>query len=94
MLKIVLKATYDEDKIDEAIELYSKLIDESRKEEGCLEYKLFQDVNDKTVLTIIEEWKDQESIDKHSNSEHYKKYVPAINSFRKSREINVYKLVK
>ncbi len=93
MIKLVAKGYFYEDKIDEAINLYKELAKASRTEKGCIEYKLFQEKNDKTILTVYEEWENEESIKKHKNSEHFKKIVPILSSLRIKVELNAYELV-
>lgn len=93
MIKLVAKGYFYEDKIDKAIKLYGELAEESRKEEGCIEYTLFQEKNDKTILTVLEEWENEDSIEKHKNSEHFKRLVPIISTLRIKAEINAYELV-
>lgn len=93
MLKVVSKGIFYEDKVDEALKLYLELVLESQKEIGCISYNLFQDINDSTILTMIEEWENTESLENHMKTEHFKKIVPEISKLRKSSEINKYKIV-
>lgn len=93
MIKLVAKGYFYEDKIGEAINLYKELVEESRKEQGCIAYNLFQEKNDKTILTVFEEWENEDSIEKHKNSEHFKRLVPIISTLRIKVEMNAYELV-
>lgn len=93
MIKVVAKGYYYEDKVDEAIKLYEELVSETQKEEGCIAYNLFRDVNDKTILTVIEEWANKEVLDMHMKSEHFTRLVPMIGKLRKNSELNIYELV-
>lgn len=77
-MKLIVKKLIKEGKVDEAIKLYGELVQLSRKEEGCIEYGLYQDEKDTRILIIIEEWENKEVLDKHSNSEHFKRLVPMI----------------
>ena len=72
--------------------LCKKLVEESLKEEGCIEYGLYQDLENSGILTILEEWKDESSLDKHLNSNHFKEIFPLLSEcLEKETEINVYK---
>lgn len=93
MIKVVSKGIFFEDKVDEALQLYSELVRESQKEIGCISYNLFQDINDSTILTMLEEWENTEYLENHMKTEHFKKIVPKISKLRKSSEINKYKIV-
>lgn len=52
-----------------------KLVAESLREEGCVDYGLF--ISDRTpdIMMICETWADREALDRHSASEHFAKYV-------------------
>lgn len=93
MIKLVSKGNFYDDKVEEAIKIYGELAIKSREEEGCIAYNLYQDTIDKTVLTMIEEWENEEVLEKHRNTEHFKTLVPIVKSFRKDSDLNVYKLV-
>jgi len=93
MVKIVAKGFFYEDKTDEAIKAYEELVMKSREENGCIAYNLYQDRDDKTILAVIEEWESEDHLEKHSNTEHFKKLVPLISTFRKEKDMNIYELV-
>ena len=93
MIKVVAKAYYHEGKAEEAIKLYEELVEKTRKEDGCIYYSLFRDIEDNSILTMIEEWENVEALDKHKKTEHFTRIVPIIGRLRKSSEINVYELV-
>jgi len=61
MVKVVAKSKVKTNELEKYKELVKFLIDETRKEEGCVSYDLFQDINDPSTLTFIEEWKDEEA---------------------------------
>nr|WP_312576812.1 putative quinol monooxygenase [Sedimentibacter sp.] len=90
MLKIVAKGFFLDGKIDDAIKLYGELVEKSRNEVGCVAYNLFQDKNDETILTIIEEWESEEALRLHQNTEHFKRIVSLLNKLRKNSELNIY----
>lgn len=91
MIKVVAKNYIKEEKVDEVLEIIKELIEETRKEEGCIKYELFQDVKNKGVITFIEEWENMEALQKHMESEHFKRIVPKVQSYtEKEMEINLY----
>ncbi|MVX64685.1 antibiotic biosynthesis monooxygenase [Clostridium chromiireducens] len=92
MIKIVAKSVIKTEEKDNYLQLAKDLIDKSRQESGCISYSLFQDINDESVFTFIEEWQDQKAIELHNNSEHFKRIVPLLAKFRVgSGEVNLYK---
>jgi len=91
MLRIVATNYIISEKREIFLSLVKPLIEKSRKERGCLGYSLFEDIKEANTFTFIEDWKDQEAIDFHRNTEHFKEYVPQIKSFAsKNSIINIY----
>lgn len=91
MIKVVAKNFAKEDKIKEVTELCKELVEETRKEEGCIKYEVFQDVNEPNVLTMIEEWDSVEALNKHMKSEHFTRIIPEFGELMdKDGDINVY----
>lgn len=55
-----------------------KLIMPTRKEEGCIEYRLHQDNADPSVFIFYENWLNMACLERHINSAHFKGYVAAV----------------
>jgi quinol monooxygenase YgiN len=90
MIKVVAKNKIDVDKLDTVLSLYEELVQATRKEEGCIIYELFQDVEDSSVLTMIEEWEDKASLDQHMKTEHFVRIVPMVGKFVVESSLNIY----
>jgi len=89
MIKIVAKSAAKVGKLDSILELFKEMVERTIKEEGCLKYELFQDLNDPNVLILIEEWENSEVLNKHMASEHFKRIIPQLNELREEApEIN------
>jgi len=58
-----------------------KLVDESRKEPGCVSYSLYQQTKAPHVFQTVEEWKSQADVDAHMKSPHLGAAVAAAGSF-------------
>ncbi len=96
MIKIVAKHTVKQEKVASYIVLAKKLVEQTRKSDaGCLYYDLFQDLKDPKILTIMEEWENKDSLDKHMASRHFKEIGPLLGELcEKPVEINLYKRVE
>lgn len=82
MIRIVAKNFIKKEKVDEFIEYAQKLVEATvRLDEGCIQYELCRDVDDPTVMAMIEAWEDQESLDAHIRSEHFQMIVPILHKF-------------
>lgn len=56
----------------ELLEILHKVIDDSRKEEGCVQYDLHVDSKDDLKFILIEIWRSQHDIDLHCETAHFK----------------------
>ncbi|WP_419868188.1 putative quinol monooxygenase [Chryseobacterium sp. CT-SW4] len=63
-LHIVALFKFNESYLMEAVELFQTLVRETRKEEGCLQYDLIEDKDNKGTFFLIELW---ESVEYHNN---------------------------
>ncbi|MBN9312038.1 MAG: antibiotic biosynthesis monooxygenase [Chryseobacterium sp. 39-10] len=69
-LHIVALFRVKENYIMDAIELFRKLVKETKQEEGCLQYELIEDKNNKGVFFIAELWESEEHLFNHDKSAH------------------------
>lgn len=94
MITLVVKALIKEGKVDEYKRITNELALESRKEEGCVSYNLYVDIDNPQILTFIEVWKDKKAIETHNNTKHFKKLAPKLRELREgSSEVNFYEYV-
>ncbi len=93
MITIYARGVVKEDKIEEYKEIATQMMNETRKEKGCINYTLFQDMNDPQVFCFIEHWENQECIDAHNSSAHFMELVPKMRELRLESSINFYKEV-
>lgn len=78
MIKVVAKAFIKKDKVEVFKNVVPTLISETRKESGCIDYKLFQDTADETAFCFVEEWKSREDLNLHMASPHFTRIIPQI----------------
>lgn len=64
----------------DAIEILKKLVIETRKEKGCIQYELFEDNRNKGVFFIHENWESNDDLHNHQVSEHMMKFRDGISS--------------
>ncbi len=67
------------DCIEEFKSLLKSTIEDTKKEEGCLMYDVFQTKNNLVEFIVIDSWEDEELLNKHYESEHYLHF---INNFK------------
>jgi len=92
MIRVVAKQRVRQGKKEKVINIFSELIEETRKENGCILYTLNESVNDPDTLAVIEAWETQEALDAHMVSEHFKRLVPQIGGYLAEKiQIEIYK---
>ena len=69
-LHIVALFQFKESDLMDALELLKKLVFETRKEEGCLQYDLIEDNTNEGVFFIIELWESEEHYHQHNGTDH------------------------
>ena len=67
MSEVVVLAlfTAKEGKVDEVVERFSPLIEQTQEEPGCIAYALHRDVNDPNTLALVERWASQDDLTAH-----------------------------
>ena len=93
MIKIIAKNYIKNDKKEIFLKLAKELIAESRKENGCIAYDIYEGIDGRS-LTFIEEWKDEKAIESHNNSNHFKTIVPKLAEFVDGEmDVSLYKKI-
>ena len=69
-----------ENALMDAVELLKKLVIETRKEKGCIQYDLFEDNRNKGILFIHETWESNEDLHNHQVSDHMMRFRGGISS--------------
>lgn len=91
-IRVVAKSYVKPGEIQKFICLFKKLVEESVKEDGCIDYRLYQDLDNPGILTTLEEWRDKSDLDKHLKSNHFEEIFPLLLKYlEKETEINMYK---
>jgi quinol monooxygenase YgiN len=92
IISVVAKLVVKEGAVELVKTELLKLIMPTRKEEGCIEYRLHQDNTDPSVFIFYENWQNIACLERHINSAHYKSYVAAVGD--QLAEKVVYKLTE
>ncbi|SUX45264.1 putative quinol monooxygenase [Chryseobacterium indoltheticum] len=69
-LHIVALFKFKENDLMEAVELFQTLVRETRKEDGCLQYDLIEDKDNKGTFFLIELWESVEHHSQHNGTDH------------------------
>jgi quinol monooxygenase YgiN len=81
------------DKLDAARPLMRVLIEETRKEDGCLSYSFGQDVLDPGRIVIAEAWRDEDAVRAHLGAPHFIAWRDAGDSLGVTdRQLTIYEV--
>jgi|APHig6443718053_1056840.scaffolds.fasta_scaffold15149_2 quinol monooxygenase YgiN len=93
MIIVTIKATPILSFKQEYINQFRKIAEVVRKENGCLEYEIYQKEADTPELFIFERWSSKEALDAHLQSEHMIHFFSHTSSwFAKNKEMDIYQL--
>lgn len=82
MIKVLSRYTVKTDKIREFQAVAARLISVCKKEKGCLDFELYQDVQNPETFIFIEEWHDGEALAAHMQSKHLSAIIPVLNELK------------
>jgi quinol monooxygenase YgiN len=92
MVSFVVRFTFAPEDRDEMAEALRLLAAASRQEEGCISYIPHHVEGDADTLVIYEQYRDEEALEAHRASAHFKKYA-VEGLFQKMKERNRENLV-
>lgn len=80
---IVLNATVpvDPDSRERAVDAATELARASREEAGVVDYRVAADVEDENVLRIFEQYEDDDAVDAHMASDHFRAFQEQVPEF-------------
>jgi len=76
---------------EQFISFTKNIIEQSNLEQGCLVYKLYQEVSDPSSFIFYEVYENQEAVDFHNSTSHFKTFIGQITAIlAESPQIDVY----
>jgi quinol monooxygenase YgiN len=67
----------------ELLEALQGMLEPTRIERGCLSYSLYESVEDRNVLLLVEEWKTQDDLDRHIRTDGQKRLLSLMDLLSK-----------
>ena len=84
-----LRIVVPENKFDEFIESLLSLSCGIRKEQGCLDFSFYRDLEKKDVYSVIGEWKTRQTMEKHFKQKFFPVLIGAASVLGKDFEMNI-----
>jgi quinol monooxygenase YgiN len=77
---LIARLKVKKDSVEKAKQAALAIVEDSRAEEGCLNYDFHQAIDDETVFIWHETWKNKAAIDAHGASKHFRNFSAEIKS--------------
>jgi quinol monooxygenase YgiN len=62
---VTLRMIVRPERRSDLLETMRGMLEPARVERGCLSYRLYEDVDDRNTLVLVEEWKSQQDFERH-----------------------------
>ena len=86
---VVARVVARQDAIEAVKAELLRMIEPTRKEEGCREYRLHQDNADPAVFVFYENWDSMTCLERHMDSRHFRDYVTAVGSLIAEKAVHL-----
>lgn len=94
-IRVLAKVISLPNTLEETKALLVSLIEPTRQENGCLSYELWQNQEDPTEFSFVEEWADQAALEAHFQTPHFLDALKKIDKLLVSLpQIHRYTLIK
>ncbi|GFE68635.1 putative quinol monooxygenase [Chroococcus sp. FPU101] len=70
-IRVIAKVISLPNTLDETKTLLISLVEPTRQEKGCLNYELWQNQENPTEFSFVEEWEDQAALEAHFLTPHF-----------------------
>ena len=87
-LTVVATVVAKADKIEEVKTELNRLIEPTRKEEGCINYDLHQSKEDQAIFIFHENWTSEAHLDAHLETDHIKTCQAALEDIIESAVVH------
>ena len=85
---VVARLTIKKEAVENFVKFAQKIVEETRKETGCISYNLYKNTfGQEAEFIFYEEYKDQAAIDFHNKSEYLKQFFSNITPLLASKPI-------
>jgi quinol monooxygenase YgiN len=87
MVIITKRAIVDSNHQREFLQTAMALLNEFRKEKGCIRYHIYEDMEYRDVFVIFAEWETMDDLERHFKTRNYRILFGAIHSLGKNPEV-------
>jgi quinol monooxygenase YgiN len=78
MIVTVGRVTTDAQRREELVRVGQAVAQASRAEDGCIDYRIYQDTENPDEFVFVEEWESDEALRRHFATSHVAEFMQAI----------------
>lgn len=78
MIVVVARVRTDPEKRDALIRVGQAVAEASRRESGCIAYRLYEDTEQENEFVMIEEWESNDALQRHFATSHVRDFMKAM----------------
>ncbi len=89
MITLTISANAYSSKRNELLSAFRFMAEQARQEEGCVSYRLFQDIDNANGINLEEKWRDRSFMDNHFRSDIFSALLGAVTLLGETHEIRI-----
>jgi quinol monooxygenase YgiN len=90
MILATLRVNISRDKRDGALEIIKSITGLLNLEPGVVNWRIYRDLNNKQVITLVQEWESQTDLDNYIRSKEYNKILALMEISNRQPELHFY----
>lgn len=87
MILATLKMIVRPEKRGDLLATMKGMLEPARVERGCMSYRFYQDVEDKNVFVLLEEWATQEDLERHIRTDNQRQLLALVDLLGEQPEL-------
>ena len=93
MIIVTVKSKTKSEYTDQYLAEFNNVAKDVRKENGCLEYELYQCSANITVFFLFERWESKKALELHLKTNHMLEFIEKTKEWFESKDIKVYEVM-
>ncbi|WP_024769173.1 putative quinol monooxygenase [Aquimarina macrocephali] len=77
---IIARLSVQKESVEQFLTYAKKMVQESNLEEGCMTYRLYQEIGVVTEFVFYEEYTNMDAVDAHNSSNHFNEFISLVSS--------------
>jgi quinol monooxygenase YgiN len=92
MVIVTVKSKTKSEYSEQYLKEFNEIAKEVRKENGCLEYELYQCGADKSEFFLFERWESKNHVEIHLKTKHMIEFLGRTENWFESKDVKIYEL--